>query len=156
MVRYFLPAPTDSVGSIRNEIENDSTPVNVVLTGLEIFNKPILVEGHDSTRRDDFYLSKQIDKLDVWNSPIFQNFFSIRFAALVLTQRDKINYAYRLEGFDRDWVYVGTRRFASYTNLDPAPINSTSKPQTRTATGRRILNQSFWSYCRLFGGPVGL
>ncbi|HRG07836.1 MAG TPA: triple tyrosine motif-containing protein, partial [Cyclobacteriaceae bacterium] len=31
----------------------------------------------------------------------------------------KIQYAYRLSGFDKDWVYVGNRTFASYTNLDP-------------------------------------
>jgi signal transduction histidine kinase len=28
-------------------------------------------------------------------------------------------YAYMLEGFDKDWVYCGNRREASYTNLDP-------------------------------------
>lgn len=31
---------------------------------------------------------------------------------------EKIRYAYRLEGFDADWVEVeSNRRFASYTNL---------------------------------------
>jgi ligand-binding sensor domain-containing protein len=102
-----------------DEIEKDSTPVKVVLTGLEIFNKPILVEGQDSTRRDDFYIPKQIDKLEVLELSYYQNFFSIRFAALTASQRDKIQYAYKLDGFDREWVYVGNRRFASYTNLDP-------------------------------------
>src|SRR6185503_9076843 len=27
--------------------------------------------------------------------------------------------AYKLVGFDKDWIYAGTRRYASYTNLDP-------------------------------------
>ena len=46
------------------------------------------------------------------------DFFSFEFAALDYTNPDKTRYAYKLEGFDEDWVYSGTRRYASYTNLD--------------------------------------
>jgi two-component system sensor histidine kinase ChiS len=48
-----------------------------------------------------------------------QNFFSFEFAALHYVNPTKNQYAYRLEGFDREWIYSGTRRYASYTNLDP-------------------------------------
>jgi hypothetical protein len=48
-----------------------------------------------------------------------QNFFSFEFAALDYTAPPKNMYAYRLEGFDRDWVVAGTRRLASYTNVGP-------------------------------------
>ena len=48
-----------------------------------------------------------------------QNFFSFEFSALDFSQPDKNQYAYRLEGFDQDWIYSGSRRYASYTNLDP-------------------------------------
>jgi signal transduction histidine kinase len=47
------------------------------------------------------------------------NFFSFEFVALDYTNPQKNQYAYKLEGFDRDWVHCGTRRYASYTNLDP-------------------------------------
>ncbi|MGH7495335.1 MAG: sensor histidine kinase [bacterium] len=47
-----------------------------------------------------------------------ENFFSFEFAALNYTHPGKNEYAYMLEGFDRDWIYCGTRRYASYTNLD--------------------------------------
>lgn len=47
------------------------------------------------------------------------NFFSLEFAALDFTAPMKNRYAYRMEGFDRDWIFSGTRHFASYTNLDP-------------------------------------
>lgn len=46
------------------------------------------------------------------------NFFSFAFAALDYTNPAKNQYAYKLEGFDDDWIYCGTRRYASYTNLD--------------------------------------
>lgn len=45
------------------------------------------------------------------------NFFSFTFAALDYTNPEKNQYAYKLEGFDEDWIYCGTRRYASYTNL---------------------------------------
>lgn len=49
-----------------------------------------------------------------------QNFFSFEFAALDYTNPGKNSYAYRLEGVDRDWVYVGSdRRVAGYTDLSP-------------------------------------
>ncbi len=48
-----------------------------------------------------------------------QNFFSFEFTALDYTAPAKNRYAYRLEGFDRDWVEAGTRRLASYTNVGP-------------------------------------
>ncbi|MDD5466117.1 MAG: two-component regulator propeller domain-containing protein [Candidatus Omnitrophica bacterium] len=41
------------------------------------------------------------------------------FASLDYTCPEKNQYAYILEGFDQDWNYVGTRRFASYSNLPP-------------------------------------
>jgi signal transduction histidine kinase len=36
-----------------------------------------------------------------------------------LTVPAKNRYAYKLEGLDKDWVFPGNRRFASYTNIDP-------------------------------------
>ncbi len=48
-----------------------------------------------------------------------QNFFSFEFAALDFTVPKKNQYAYKLEGFDRDWIYAGTRHYANYTNVNP-------------------------------------
>jgi signal transduction histidine kinase/serine phosphatase RsbU (regulator of sigma subunit)/ligand-binding sensor domain-containing protein len=47
------------------------------------------------------------------------NFFAFEFAALDYASPAKNQYAYKLEGFDPDWIQCGTRRYASYTNLDP-------------------------------------
>jgi signal transduction histidine kinase/ligand-binding sensor domain-containing protein len=48
-----------------------------------------------------------------------ENVISFDFAALNFIRPQKNQYAYRLEGFDKDWVYCGTRRTTMYTNLDP-------------------------------------
>jgi ligand-binding sensor domain-containing protein/signal transduction histidine kinase/DNA-binding response OmpR family regulator len=47
-----------------------------------------------------------------------QTVFSIEFAALSYTVPEKNQYAYMLEGFDKNWHYTGQRK-ATYTNLDP-------------------------------------
>jgi ligand-binding sensor domain-containing protein len=48
-----------------------------------------------------------------------QDFFSFEFVALNYTAPEKNEYAYRMEGFDKEWVKAGTRRYAAYTHLDP-------------------------------------
>jgi signal transduction histidine kinase/ligand-binding sensor domain-containing protein len=45
-----------------------------------------------------------------------QNFFSFSFSAFS-SSHEPLQYAYKLEGFDEDWVYCGKRQFASYTNV---------------------------------------
>jgi signal transduction histidine kinase len=35
------------------------------------------------------------------------------------TMAEKNQYAYRLEGLDRDWIYAGTRHYADYPDLRP-------------------------------------
>ena len=46
--------------------------------------------------------------------------FSLEFAALHYAAPQRNRFAYRLEGFDRDWVATdASKRFATYTNLDP-------------------------------------
>ncbi len=49
-----------------------------------------------------------------------QRDFSIEFAALDYTAPNKIRYAYRLEGYDRDWIETDAEhRIVSYGNLWP-------------------------------------
>ncbi len=47
-----------------------------------------------------------------------ENNFSLEFAALDYTAPEKNQYAYKLEGYDKEWIYCGNRRYVSYTNLD--------------------------------------
>ncbi|MEO7046102.1 MAG: triple tyrosine motif-containing protein, partial [Ferruginibacter sp.] len=45
------------------------------------------------------------------------NNISFGFTAPDFTNSDKITFAYRLEGYDKDWILCGTARTATYTNL---------------------------------------
>lgn len=48
-----------------------------------------------------------------------QNYLTFQFAALEFSAPEKIQYAYKLENFDDDWIDAGNKREAVYTNLDP-------------------------------------
>lgn len=48
-----------------------------------------------------------------------ENAFAFDMAALSYDNPDGNRYAYRLEGFEKQWNFTGTRPFASYTNLPP-------------------------------------
>jgi signal transduction histidine kinase/ligand-binding sensor domain-containing protein len=51
--------------------------------------------------------------------PYQDNFISFEFTALDYTMPEKNQYAYMMEGLDKDWVYAGTRRYADYPDLKP-------------------------------------
>ena len=43
--------------------------------------------------------------------------FEFEFAALSYVRPERNQYAYKLEGFDEDWIEIGTKRYGKYTNL---------------------------------------
>ncbi len=51
--------------------------------------------------------------------PPGNNTFDFRFTALSFSAPEKLNFRYRLEPFDKDWVNARTHRTAHYTNMDP-------------------------------------
>ncbi|OQY45616.1 MAG: hypothetical protein B6242_09890 [Anaerolineaceae bacterium 4572_78] len=49
-----------------------------------------------------------------------ENAFTFEFTALNYNQPHKNQFAYKMDGFDKEWQYTtADRRFASYNNLDP-------------------------------------
>jgi ligand-binding sensor domain-containing protein len=48
-----------------------------------------------------------------------ENYFSFEFSSLSFYNPAKNQYAYKLEGVDKDWVYSGSRHYVGYTNIDP-------------------------------------
>lgn len=84
----------------------------VYITGLKLFNKPVEI-GEDSPLKQSISVTKEI------TFKARENVFSIDYVALDFQQLKNNQYAYILEGFDKDWNNVGKQRTASYTNLNP-------------------------------------
>jgi hypothetical protein len=85
------------------QIKSNSNIAPVVITQFKLFNQ--LIKGA--------YESKEI-VLDY-----DENYFSFEFSSLSFYNPAKNQYAYKLEGVDKDWVYSGSRRYASYTDIGP-------------------------------------
>ncbi len=84
----------------------------VVITDFKLFNSPVLVGTKDSILRRHISQTSEL-KLTYKHSVL-----SFEFAALNYVSPEKNQYAYKLEGFDKNWNYTGTKRSATYTNLD--------------------------------------
>lgn len=95
-----------------NRISQSSYKPAVVLTDFLIFNNSVKAEANA-------ILSKNIFNTDEVTLSHKQNVFSFQFAALDYNNPASIKYAYKMEGFDKDWIQSGTRRFITYTNLNP-------------------------------------
>jgi signal transduction histidine kinase/sugar lactone lactonase YvrE len=95
-----------------DQIQDNPHIPPVHLTEFKVFNTPARV-GPDAP------LAVPITQADQITLTYDQSVFSFGFAALGYRNPAKNRYAYRLVGFDRDWVQSGDRRTATYTNLDP-------------------------------------
>ena len=94
---------------------------NVVITGFQIFNREVQIAGKEVTP-----LKKSISISDSLVLSYKDYIFSFDFAALHFSNPGKNQYAYRMIGLGDEtassrggWQYIGTRRNATFTNLDP-------------------------------------
>jgi signal transduction histidine kinase/ligand-binding sensor domain-containing protein/DNA-binding response OmpR family regulator len=84
----------------------------IVFTDFKVFNKSIEIS-------EKSLLTKNINLTDKITINYHQNVFSIEFAALNYINTEKNQYKCKLEGFDKDWVKLGSENEARYTNLNP-------------------------------------
>lgn len=92
----------------------------VAITDFQLFNKSVPVQenfGEKGERRE--ILKKSITYTDTLTLSHSDNLISFEFAALNYTIPEKNHYAYKLEGFDDKWNYIGDRNFVTYTELSP-------------------------------------
>ncbi|HEY3370975.1 MAG TPA: two-component regulator propeller domain-containing protein [Prolixibacteraceae bacterium] len=95
--------------SIKAEVRNPK----VVLSDFKLFNKSI------TCLNDSQIIDRHISYAKKIFLDYFQNSLTFYYQAISLTEANNIEYTYKLEGFDKDWVNAGKERAASYTNLNP-------------------------------------
>jgi signal transduction histidine kinase/ligand-binding sensor domain-containing protein len=92
--------------------ENKVVP-KVYITEFQIFNKTV-IPGR-SPQFDTLISEAKTITLN-WK----QDVFSFGFSAINYTIAEKNRYAYRMEGFEKEWNQTdASRRYVTYTNLDP-------------------------------------
>lgn len=97
-------------------IQDNPFAPEVRITDFKVFNRSLRIDPAGPAKN---ILAKSILETDSLELSHDQKVISIGYVALNFIQASKNQYAYRLEGFDEDWNYVGNRREATYTNLNP-------------------------------------
>jgi ligand-binding sensor domain-containing protein len=87
-----------------DKITDEHTTSSAYLTAFSVYDKPFATSNAIS-------MMKQIDL------SYRQNFFSFDISAFDYREANDMEYAYKLEGFDKDWIYIGRQRSGSYTNV---------------------------------------
>jgi signal transduction histidine kinase/ligand-binding sensor domain-containing protein/DNA-binding response OmpR family regulator len=123
----------------------------VILTDLKISNKSVAA-GNDAPIKEHISIATGI-RLN------YKQNFALNFVALNYTIPKQNHYAYKLDGFDKDWNYIGTANMASYTNLDPGEYTFRIKASnndgiwsTKDTTIKIFVKPPFWrtTYAYIF------
>jgi signal transduction histidine kinase/ligand-binding sensor domain-containing protein/DNA-binding response OmpR family regulator len=126
-------------------VKNNTFNPYLALVQFRLFNRILHIS-------DEGPLYKSIDLIEYLQLKHNQNFFSIEFAALDYTDSENILYAYKLDGFDKEWIYSANQRIANYTNLSPGKylfrVKSTNSDGVWTNNERTLaieLLPPFWA-----------
>lgn len=109
------------------EFIKDTFVSPLYITGFQIFNKELTIAKTGSP------LTKSIINTSSIVLNYNQSTFSIDFASLSYTAPEMSEYAYQMEGLDKDWIYLKTNRKVYFTELSPGTY--TFKVKTATSSG---------------------
>ncbi|WNH09400.1 ATP-binding protein [Thalassobellus suaedae] len=128
-----------------DQIKTNNFVPYLAISNLQLFNKTLSI-GKGSP------LNVSIDNCEKLVLSHDQNFFTIEFAALDYKNPANINYAYKLEGFDKNWNYSQTHGTATYTNVPKGnyvfKVKSTSSQGIWIDNERQLpitINPSMWN-----------
>lgn len=100
-----------------SKIRQTKTVPNLALTDLQIFNNTVRI-GEEYNGR--VVLPQSVTNAKELTLKYNQNVFTIEFAALDFLNQHKIKYAYKLQGFNNEWLTTdNNNRKATFTNLNP-------------------------------------
>jgi diguanylate cyclase (GGDEF)-like protein len=88
-----------------SNVETNNSEFNVVLTGFNKMGQSVKLEQPYS-----YVTDIQLSYIDY--------FFSFEFSVLDFISPRKNQYAYKLEGYDDNWIDIGNQNVVSFTNLD--------------------------------------
>jgi signal transduction histidine kinase/ligand-binding sensor domain-containing protein/DNA-binding response OmpR family regulator len=93
------------------EVKQNAFRPKVLITGLQLFGKEVEVGQKDNI------LSKVINESTQITLQPNQSVFSIQYVALNYAYAQKCEFAYKLEGLDKNWNYVKNQKSVTYRYL---------------------------------------
>nr|WP_183560390.1 two-component regulator propeller domain-containing protein [Mucilaginibacter sp. SP1R1]MBB6149343.1 signal transduction histidine kinase/ligand-binding sensor domain-containing protein/DNA-binding response OmpR family regulator [Mucilaginibacter sp. SP1R1] len=110
----------------------------LVITSFQLFNKPVDIA---KDKNDPSPLKQAIEDTRAITLSYKQSVISFEYAALDFASADRKHYAFKLEGFDNDWNYVGSRNTAAYTNLPPGKYVFKLKYQNNSGLWSQVTDE---------------
>ncbi len=139
--------------SIFNIADLDAEPANfpVHVTGFKLFNQAVPI-GPASALKQNIMVTDRI-VLDYT-----QSIFTLYFAGLSYPLSRWNRYAFMLEGYDKQWNYVGDTHSATYTNIPAGEYVFAVKAQNSNGSWSQQIDrltieitpapwQTWWAYC---------
>ncbi|MFO7614690.1 MAG: two-component regulator propeller domain-containing protein [Bacteroidales bacterium] len=102
-LNYFFP----------QQIKDNSHKPAIVITGFKIQDKFVSEKTHPEILQNPINETGQITLSHS------DRIISFEFAALDFSASGKNQYAYQLENFNKDWIYLGTARAVTFSHLPP-------------------------------------
>ncbi|HLE57668.1 MAG TPA: ATP-binding protein, partial [Rhodothermia bacterium] len=128
-----------------NELSENSVAPAVAIVDFKISNESIKQTGAVA-------LSAPVSEIREMRLKHNQTDITLDFVALHFQNPEKNTFAYKLEGFNDDWVMAGHRRSASFTNLEPGgytfrvkAANADGVWNEEGASIRLIVEPPFWA-----------
>ena len=128
-----------------NELSENLNVPEVQLVDLKLFNKSVKETG--AVKLDKPLSDTKEIRLDYSQKDVTFDFVGFHYADPLGNQ-----YAYKLDGFNDDWVYVGGQRTASFTNLAPGEYtfhvkaaNSDGVWNEEGASIKVVVDPPFWA-----------
>ncbi len=101
-----------------NEIILDKSIPNVLITDFQLMHRPVKI-GYDNIW-DRTILKKSIIETEKIELNYDDNIIAFEISVIDFKNPSKNNYAYYMEGFDKEWTYKdASQRLVTYTNLNP-------------------------------------
>tara|TARA_R110002049_G_scaffold17731_2_gene68518 strand:+ start:48074 stop:52162 length:4089 start_codon:yes stop_codon:yes gene_type:complete len=101
-VNYFKP----------NQVKKEKTVAKLFVEDIDILNQPAISVIPDQ-------IKEGVEKIEELQLNHDQSSFSFRFLAIDNVLFSNYNYAYRLRGFNNNWIDSEKERLAAYTNIPP-------------------------------------
>jgi signal transduction histidine kinase/ligand-binding sensor domain-containing protein/DNA-binding response OmpR family regulator len=95
-----------------NTLNEITAPAKIFIVDFQLFNTSQKVGDNSALKKSIIYTDKI--KLN-----FNQSVLTFEYTALDYSDFGTTRYAYKMDGFDENWNFVGDKRFATYTNLSP-------------------------------------
>lgn len=147
---YQAPDGTIYMGTINGMLSFNPSQFREDTFTPPVYITAINVPDNEEKRHD--FISPSIENVETLKLPYDGSTFTLSYIALSYTSPDAIRYSYKLEGIDKDWIYMNQNKDVTFANLSPGEytfkVRSTNSSGIWQDNGQElhiIVTPPFWA-----------